>query len=351
VTPATPIGDGEPFTVLVRYAGKPGPVTDPDGSEEGWIPTDDGAVVLPEPQGAPSWFPCNDHPTDKATFAIRVTVPRTLRAIASGELVGQGRHGRTRTVGYVQEQPMATALATVGIGRYRILKGGFAGHQYVQAVDSGLAVGADAVRTRTRRGYRFLRHQLGPYPFSSVGAIVDPNDAGYSLETQTRPVYPSVPGIDLVVHELGHQWVGDSVSLASWDQIWLNEGFATYLEWLYAEKHGGPSANTAFGALYDGHGSGDSTFWNPPPGDPGGPEKLFDDTIYTRGAMALEALRLTVGNDDFFQILRDWVSQNEYGNVTSADFEALAEADSGEQLDGLFDDWLRTPGKPPDPRS
>lgn len=353
VTPRHPLADGAPFEVKVWYEGKPGPVIDPDGSQDGWIPTGDGAIVLGEPQGAPTWFPCNDHPSDKASYRIRIRTPHGLKAVSNGKLNQTRKQKSGLVTVFRQDEPMATYLATVGIGRYRIHEGRgkhSVADQYVQAVDTSFSGSAKVVHSRTGKAFRFLRGMLGSYPFYSVGAIIDPNTAGYSLETQTRPTYPAVPSPGLVAHELSHQWFGDSVSLAAWDQIWLNEGFATYVEWLYSEERGGDTANQIFGQLYDGHGGGDGGFWNPPPGDPGDPSKLFDATIYERGAMTLHALRLAVGDDDFFQILRDWVSDHEYGNVTTADFTALAEADSGDDLASLFDDWLFTPGKPPDPR-
>ncbi len=144
---------------------------------------------------------------------------------------------------------------------------------------------------------------------------------------------------------MAHQWFGNSVSLSSWNEIWLNEGFATFAEWLYAEDHGGPSGRKIFKGLYKLPNSNDE-LWRPPPGDPGGPKHMFADSIYDRGAMTLQALREKIGDEAFFRILRAWVSEHAYGNVTIAEFIALAERESGQELDDFFRIWLYEPKKP-----
>jgi aminopeptidase N len=146
---------------------------------------------------------------------------------------------------------------------------------------------------------------------------------------------------------MAHQWYGNSVTLSSWRDIWLNEGFATFAEWLYLEDHGGPSARRIFDDYYEMPNRNDE-LWRPPPGNPGGPKHLFSDSIYTRGGMTLQALREKVGNAVFFRILRAWASENAYGNVTTQDFVALAERESGQELDEFFRIWLYEPEKPRD---
>ena len=198
---------------------------------------------------------------------------------------------------------------------------------------------------------RFLSGIYGRYPFSAAGGIVDDADGlGFALENQTRPVYSkvfwdirSLPTDSVVVHELAHQWVGDSLALSAWRHIWLNEGFATYSEWLWSEHKGRASAQDYFD-LYASTAA-DDPFWSVVIGDPG-PELLFDIAVYDRGAMTLHALRLEIGDAAFFRLLREWVRANQGGNVAIPQFIALAERIAGRQLDAFFTTWLFTGAKP-----
>ncbi|WP_148574848.1 M1 family aminopeptidase [Nocardioides caldifontis] len=197
---------------------------------------------------------------------------------------------------------------------------------------------------------RFLSRRFGPYPFGQSGAIVDDARLGFALETQTRPVYASdfftdrVNGDAVVVHELAHQWYGDSLTVRRWRHIWLNEGFATYAEWLWSAREGRETPRQLFEGYYAGIPA-DSPFWDVTIGDPG-PDALLDVAVYYRGAMTLQVLRNRIGNDDFFRLLRRWARQNRHDVVTTSRFVAMAEQISGRQLDRLFERWLFTPGRP-----
>jgi aminopeptidase N len=146
------------------------------------------------------------------------------------------------------------------------------------------------------------------------------------------------------VHELAHQWLGDSVSVQSWRDIWLNEGAATFMEVRHAETHGGQSAHAWLMSRYTGTPAA-SSFWNLRIGDPGA-ARMFDLRVYVRGAMALQALRQRVGNADFWTVLRAWVRTHRIGHGSTPQFHALAERVSGASLDGFFDAWFFTPAKP-----
>ena len=247
---------------------------------------------------------------------------------------------------------MAPYLATVAIGHFELRRSA------IGAIPTWIAIhrfwlgspGPDraAVRRAARELPRVLRFEsglFGPYPFDAAGLIIGNSpDFDYALETQTRPTFTYPPPAELIVHEIAHQWFGDSVSVRTWAQIWLNEGFATYAQWLWRERHGGPSAAHTFRLLK--RRPPDAELWNPPPARVGGPEHLFDPSVYIRGAMALEALRLRVGNPVFFRILRGWATENRYGNVTTPQFRRFAERLSGKQLEGLFRTWLYRRGKP-----
>jgi hypothetical protein len=195
-----------------------------------------------------------------------------------------------------------------------------------------------------------LSDAFGPYPFTASGGLVDDEALGFALETQTRPVYGTVfftdpiSSDDVFSHELAHMWYGDSLSVAQWQHIWLNEGFASYAQWLWSEHVGLGTVQENFDFWYNAIPE-DDPFWQTIVGDPG-VDLLFDFAIYQRGAMTLQQLRLAVGDEDFFDILQTWAADNANGNVTTDQFIALAEEISGQDLDDLFQTWLFTPGKP-----
>ncbi|HEY3260984.1 MAG TPA: M1 family metallopeptidase [Pseudonocardiaceae bacterium] len=345
ITPAAGLRAGVVFTVVVGYSGIPQVVTDPDESIEGWVPTEDGAFVVGEPQGSPAWYPVNDTPRDKATFEFIATVPAGITVLANGVLVAQTTAAGRTTFVWLATSPMAPYLATATLGRFDLTQytapGGIPA--YV-AVDPTLSTGN--VLRKLPEIVEFYSSIYGPYPFEAVGAIVDDApEVGYSLETQTKPVFWHVPDEATLAHELSHQWYGDSVTLTEWPDMWLHEGFATWSEWIWSEHQGNKSAHQWFNTLYNTPAQ-DVRFWTPPPGDPGTPVFLFNGTIYYRGAMTLQALREKIGDGAFFQIMRRWAAEHRYGNVTTPQFVALAEEVSGMQLDHFFDVWLYQQDKP-----
>ncbi len=345
ITPKTGLRSGRSFSVVVSYAGVPVVITDPDESIEGWIPTDDGAFVVGEPQGSPGWYPANDNPRDKATYDIKVTVPDGLTAMANGVLVSQTSSGGKATFVWRENSPMAPYLATATLGRFDFTQYQLpSGLPVYIAVDPTLSTAS--VLNKLPDIVEFYSSIYGPYPFDAVGAIVDDaKNVGYSLETQTKPVFYRVPDEATLAHELSHMWFGDSVTLTLWPDMWLHEGFATWSEWIWSEHDGRKSAHQYFENLYNTPAQ-DTAFWTPPPGNPGTPVDLFNGTIYNRGGMTLQALREKVGDVVFFRILRDWATEQRYGNVTTSEFIALAERDSGLNLQHFFDVWLYQPDKP-----
>jgi len=532
------------------------------GDEDGFMPTDDGALVAGEPHSASTWYPANEHPRDKASYSFRISVPRGVEAIANGVLVGVEDRGGRSIWRWEAKEPMAAYLSTATIGQFELSTRTIGGLPYVDAIDPGLlkrvkprtgaryavtgiaqpgyqrllrridvpaggaklsfsvsldtqpggdpffveahTVGADDWTTlRDERGHTaglttidcrgalkahpFLAHYLrlrgraceprgstgrwrgasfprkhyerwvvdlsryagrsvevaltyvtddafqfggvavddivvtgaagstsfeddgdmldgwtvpgapapgrpntadwsaatvaqgprtagdaaqaalarqpevidflagifGPYPFSAAGSIVDDELIGFALENQTRPIYSRVffedradPEADsVIVHELAHQWAGDLLSVHSWRDVWLNEGFATYAEWLWAEREGRGSAQAAFDQRMRQIPALATSFWRVKVGDPGR-SHLFDPPVYQRGAMTLHALRVRIGDAAFFRLLKTWVSVNAGAAVTTKGFIALAERVSGRRLDGFFNTWLYAPRKP-----
>lgn len=355
VTPARPIADGEDFSVVVRYSGVPSEV-EVDGFTS-WQRTPDGAVAANEPESAWWWFPSNDHPSDKATYDVSVAVPKSHRSVSNGELVSR----EPTADGWVRDtwrshKPQATYLATLAVGEFDVVKGRTdSGIPVFNAYSKNLGDADGPARSsieRTAEVTDWLQTVLGEYPFEAVGGYVPDSEASFALETQTRPFYG--PGffdkganVSVVVHELAHQWHGDSVSVEKWRDIWINEGFATYASWLWSEKEDEGTAKEIADEVYDSYPKNDE-FWKVKPGDPGA-KNQFHGAVYDRGAMALQALRGKVGDKTFFKILKGWPAQHEGGNARVADFEKYAEKISGKSLTPLFDTWLRTAAKPAKP--
>nr|WP_232075881.1 M1 family metallopeptidase [Phytohabitans suffuscus] len=341
ITPSGGIAKDAEFTVEIGYSGKPQAIQSPDFGEGGFLHTADGAIALGQPESASTWFPVNDHPIDKATYDVEATVPEGLSALSNGVPGGSTDSGGWTTWKWSEKVPMASYLAFLVVGKFRVETGEHKGRPIFTAIQSSLRPGgpADQAMAQTVRIADFLETQFGPYPFEAYGGVVvDDDRIRYALETQSRPVYGSVffsqgPFTEVVAHELAHQWFGDSVSIAQWRDIWLNEGFASYAEWLWTEESGGLSTQDSFEREYA------KTDWDNPTADPG-KAGLFSQAVYKRGALAVHALRLAVGDDDFFRILKTWTAEKRNGNATTADFITVAERVSGDSLDSLFDDWL-----------
>ena len=345
VVPRKGIRKGEKFEVEIEYTGTPTEVIDPDGSSEGWVPTADGAFVVNEPQGSPGWYPANDNPQDKATFDFEVTVPEGITVIGNGRLKDKDtRRGKT-TWEWSEDSPMAPYLATVTNGVFELRISKHRGLPLYHAVDPTLDTTVGFQRLAAEPEIiDFFSDLYGRYPFSTGGGVIDRGGVGYALESQTKSMYDGVPGPGTVVHEISHQWFGNAVTNAVWPDIWLNEGFARFSEWIYTERHGGQTAQQAFDTAFAVPAT--SSFWRTPPAAIPNPAVMFSSPPYTRGGMTLQALRVKIGDRAFFDVLRTWYRDNRYGNVTTADFIELAERKARMQLDAFFDVWLFQPVKP-----
>jgi aminopeptidase N len=336
---------------VVRYSDKPEPYR--LYGYAGWARTPTGALGVNEPQIAPWWYPSNDHPRDKATFDVSIAAPEGVEALSNGVLVDQ----QQQIPGWVRwnwrsVRPQAPYLTFLAIGQYEVrVTTAPNGQQLVTAYGDDLGDNGPAARAsveRTPEVLDVLAESFGPYPFEAQGGIVD-TSLGFALENQTRPVYDDGffrrgANTSVVAHELAHQWFGDSVSVDDWKEIWLNEGFATYAEYLWSEYQGEGTPAQLAQYTYDSIPA-DDEFWQVLPGDPG-PDNQFADAVYDRGGMTVQALRAAVGDTAFFRILHRWTAKNQYATGTTEEFIALAERISGRQLDDLFTTWLYTKGKP-----
>ena len=338
---------GERFTAEIRYTGNPRPLRSHWG-ELGWDQLTDGVIVASQPTGAPSWFPCNDRPSNKASYRIAVTTASPYRVIANGSLVGRRQGASTTTWVFEQSEPMATYLAGVQIGRYA---------EFGQPGSLRLACPRELTGEvrhdfgRQPRMMKVFTDRFGRYPFDSYTAVVVNDELEIPIEAQGMSIFGTnhVDGRRgserLIAHELAHQWFGNSLTLACWSDIWLHEGFAAYAEWLWSEACGdGDAASHAqtwhrrLSALRQ-----DIVLTDP------GPRRLFDDRVYKRGALTLHALRSEVGDQIFFTLLREWTATHRYGTVTTAAFTSLASQCAGRPLDGFFARWLTSPRLPPLP--
>jgi len=359
VVPQRKIKSGSAITIQATYSGVPREFLLPLGDislRTGFMATDDGATVAGQPDVAAGWFPVNDHPRDKAAYDFHVTVPRGLGVVANGFLTRTTTHGSTTRFDWHAPDPMASYLATIDIGKWDVRQGVTkSGLPFYDAVDPDLLrdpeLGPSINASLARQGeiVDVLSSAFGKYPFSTVGAIIDDqDDLFFALETQTRPVYSKYfwpeGGDNVIAHELAHQWYGDHVALEQWQDIWLNEGWATYAEWIWGEHEGFFTPQDAFDFFYS-EIPDDDPFWKFIVGQPPR-DDLFGDPVYLRGGMTLQALRNRVGDAAFWQIARQWVQERGGGTGTTAQFIALAERVSGEKLDDLFDAWLFTGSRP-----
>jgi aminopeptidase N len=345
IDPAPVLAKDAAFTTVITYHGVPQPVPDADLGSIGWLHAGAVTFVASEPNAAHTWFPSNDHPADKATFSFRITVPDGVNAVANGMLTAQESNAGKTTWRWEERRPMATYLATIAFGDLHIENGTCAHDLPLRnAFAATLADAAQPAFADTCTMVSDLEGLFGPYPFGVYGALVVDGRLGYALETQTMSLFDrSVLGGSLaakrtLVHELAHQWFGDWVSIARWQDIWLNEGFATYAEYLWMERtQPGFDIDTAMRQV--------ARQPMPPIADPG-VDQLFSQAVYFRGALTLHALRRTIGDAAFFQLLRAWSDRYGGGDANTQDFIALANEVSGQDVTALLNGWLSAPVMP-----
>jgi aminopeptidase N len=355
IIPATPIADREAFQTVVTYQGTP------DGGDDrfqrGWWTTKNSIFTVGEPAGSDVWYPVNGHPLDKATYTISITVPDEYNVVANGRLA-QLTHadavaGRisTNTYTWENDEPTASYLVTFHAGLFETeTMEGPNGVTLIDAFPADLPRRERAIFRLTPEMLETFTELFGPYPFESLGqTVLDDTSFDAALETQTMITYDASSAREpTVAHEIAHQWFGNSVSLERWQDMWLNEGFARYAQVLWDEAAYGEDAAQAtlrrqIASFANSTRTSDGEGLKI--GDPG-PENIFSEVVYAGGAVLLSQLRAEIGDEAFFNLLREWNARYFHGNANSDDFRALAEEVSGEDLDAFFVNWLDTPWTP-----
>ena len=347
ISPPIELVRDQRFEVSIDYAGAPTPRATHWGSV-GWEDLEDGVLVASQPIGAPTWFPCNDHPSIKATIDLRIATDRQYSVIASGRLESTRIDGGMRVWHYRQDEPTATYLASICIGKLELQQSVKAGVDVTFAYPKSLEKRVFADLSSTEDMIEFFSQVFGPYPFSNYTVVVTPDDLEIPLEAQNLAIFGAnhMAGNGseerLVAHELAHQWFGNSVGLKRWQDIWLNEGFGCYAEWLWSEAQGKKTTDELAAhhhALLSALPQ-DLILSNPTPA------LMFDDRVYKRGALTLHSLHHRLGSDAFFDLVRDWTSTYAHGAAGTAEFRQIAAQHSPKNLDAFFESWLDRPALP-----
>jgi aminopeptidase N len=347
---------GDTYLVTVRYRGRPAPAKAPSSRGDmrgvGWHTTRSGQVwAMQEPYGAFTWYPVNDHPSDKATYDVRLDVPRRWVGVSNGRMTSRRvGHGRTVTR-FTNADPMASYLVTVAVGPYR---------RYTQTGPHGLPLTYWVPRNRpglvrplraTPSAIRWLESRLGPYPFDRAGVVVTPS--GSAMETQTMITfgaenyhYGQREVRQTVLHELAHAWYGDTVTPADWSDVWMNEGMATYVEARYSTAKGW-SSWARWLREFDSR----DAMWRRLYGPPGAyhADEFAQVNVYYSAARMLVRLRERIGAPVFDELMRRW-PQEHRGSVQDRTSYVLWLAEqTGEDpnvLRAWFDEWLTSPTPP-----
>jgi uncharacterized repeat protein (TIGR02543 family) len=369
ITPAGgAVSSGSNFTVKIVYSAQTGTYRFNGESIQGLVPSvnSDGATAVGEPNGPTFWFPSNNNTTDRATYTVSLTAPRNLTGVSIGNLIERQAHGTDITRVWEQTQPTIPYLVVASFGDYIEF------NQEIELIDGSKIPAWGYVdetlynrnNSNKRKAYWFAKDlgqyinwaesRFGKYPGETAGFVFenlsdDGNSVGYSLETVGRPYYSGIPDTPTFVHEQLHQWFGDSVTIAKWEDLWLNEGFASFLSNIWFEDNDNKDETTNdWYARWFGENT-DSDFWYIAPAEPINSGNLFTDVTYGRGSYALAALRVAVGDEDFFNIIKTWASEQAGKAATTADFISTAKRVStvdGAALDALLRTWLYEQYKP-----
>ncbi|MEV0433975.1 M1 family metallopeptidase [Nocardia sp. NPDC050413] len=334
VSPLLPLLPGLPMRIVIHYAGE---AADTEG--EGWTyAPSGGAFAIGQPHSASSWYPLNDTPLDKATFTLHATVPAEWEVMSTGARTRhEARDGKLHT-SWETRSPVLGYLTTIAVDHFTFLEQHRADGTPVLSAFAPDSDDNRADEQRLPEILDFLENLYGPYPFEVAGGIYVDAEVPFSLETQTRPTYAPWADLNTVVHELAHQWWGDTMSVRQWSDICLNECFASYTaDYLWIERVDGADVDAKYRediAKY----RWEQDFWTYPLADPGAGSEFT--SVYWRGPLFLHALRKLIGDDVFFTAVKDFVNAHRDGHASMPEFRAFVQSRTSMPLGEFLSEWL-----------
>ncbi|WP_336052864.1 M1 family metallopeptidase [Streptomyces sp. CA2R101] len=360
LTPAFHISSGQEVKISIEHTSEPR-----GKGDGGWLRTSDGLAMANQADAAHRVFPCNDHPSDKALFTFHITAPQELTAVANGLPLSPGARAGRRTWTYRTTHPMATELAQVSLGKSSVvLRHGPHGLPVRDVVPTAHRRALAPWLAKTPAQIAWMERRIGPFPFETYGVLIAGARTGFELETQTLSLFekamfttdrlPAWYVESVMLHELAHQWFGDSVSPRRWSDVWLNEAHATWYEALYAQERSNGRATLEARMR---HAYQESDGWRAEGGPPAAPKAprpgqkigIFRPVVYDGSALVLYALRQKIGAAAFDRLERTWVQRHRDGVADTADFVQLSSQVAGQDLTGFFQDWLYGDRTPPVP--
>jgi aminopeptidase N len=315
------------------------------------------AWSLSEPYGARQWWPCKDHPSDKAdSVRVTVTVPSLYRVGSQGLLVGETPSGGNTTYDWKSDYPISSYLVSIAVGQYVRYQGTYNRPAPLAALYGPLAMPLDHLVYDDGSSGLFtgwasvgdpisvLEDWFGPYPFANEKYGHAEFTFSGGMEHQTMS---SMGGstLSLVTHELAHQWYGDGISPRTWPHLWLNEGFASYAELIYWKDRQSTYPGTYQSVLYNYYNNARYAQGTLVLEDTSSVNEMFDYyRVYMKGSMVLYMLHNVVGDAVFKEIMQTYATDPavRYGVATTADFKGVAESISGLDLDAFFTQWVET---------
>ena len=345
-----PVREDQRYELVIDYSGTPEPVDVPtqrsDFGETGFTITDDHEVwTMQEPWGAYSWYAVNDHPSDKALYDFTLSVPAPWMGVANGDLVStEEQDGLTVTRWHLAE-PAASYLSTLAFGDYEQTELSGPRDIPIRIFTPRDTPEAAEGPSTAPQAMEWLEQYIGPYPFDTFGILVVDSQSG--METQTMVTLGNSDyalSAPVVVHELAHQWYGDTVTPDDWRDVWMNEGMAMYLQGMWEAERAGITIDQQMDEWAEFEDS-EREFAGPPADYD--LDKWGSGNIYYGPALMWHELRQQIGDERFFDVIRAWPESQENRSSNRETLYRFFEERTGEELSEFFDAWLLGEQTPP----